>query len=205
MQVIGICGQAQHGKDTFAAIARNSGWRRYAFADNVRRALWALNPLVGVDPAGAEFSLRTLVENEGGTAIGNVGSGPGWDRAKQQPEVRRLLQQMGTEAVRDVISTEAWVMALKKQLDEEQPERVLITDVRFPNEAEAVRSWGGRLLRVVRLNADRTVYQTPGIDLTHASERFVRDLRVDYEIRARSVAELTEATQDFLTLTPVTR
>ena len=52
---------------------------------------------------------------------------------------------------------------------------VVLTDVRFPNEAEAIQAAGGRLVRVVR----------PGQDTSdqHISETALDDLVADVEIQ----------------------
>lgn len=61
-----------------------------------------------------------------------------------------LLQKGGTECMRRGYGDSIWVRTLLRRLLE-QPERaVLIGDVRFPNEAEAIKSWGGILVKVNR-------------------------------------------------------
>ena len=80
------------------------------------------------------------------------------------PTVRELLQKLGTEAMRDVIHPNIWVNALFADYKEGfagdimKPETYndfklpnwVITDVRFPNEAEAIIKHGGVVLRVSR-------------------------------------------------------
>ena len=203
--IIGVTGHAQHGKDTVAGFAKARGFKRYAFADNVRRALYALNPVVWIagevnEETGEEDTnsgwcvrLQPLIENLGGIDGTNTGAGEGWDNAKKLPEVRQLLQRMGTESVRDVVNDEAWVMALRRQLDWEKPDRVVITDVRFPSEAAAVKAWGGTMIRVVRLTEEGDQFVVEGIDLHHGSEAHVETLPVDHEIRATALEDLESA------------
>ena len=66
------------------------------------------------------------------------------------PEVRRLLQVIGTEAGRDIHGIDVWVDmtfdAIQK-LGPDQP--VVLTDIRFANEAQRLRSHGGHLVRRV--------------------------------------------------------
>ena len=62
--------------------------------------------------------------------------------------VGQMLQRLGTDAVRDHFHTEAWVLSLIRRLEPE--ELVVISDVRFPNEVEAVRARQGVILHVVR-------------------------------------------------------
>lgn len=132
---IGLVGYAQTGKDTAAEALAELGYVRVAFADGLRRALYNLNPLV---QSGDEVVyLRHLVD------------ACGWDRAKTECEdVRELLQRMGTEAGRDIHGEDCWVdLGIREA---EKHDKVVFTDVRFPNEAAAVRRWGGGLIRIER-------------------------------------------------------
>jgi hypothetical protein len=55
---------------------------------------------------------------------------------------------MGTEACRHGIADNIWIAALEKRIAGYQD--VVISDVRFPNEIDFVRSAGGVLVRVKR-------------------------------------------------------
>jgi hypothetical protein len=132
-------------------ICRREGWARFAFAD----------------------PLKAIAERIG------------WDGTKRLPDEyhsyhmfdwrttwhpgalngRALLQELGV-AVRDLIDPDAWVMACAKRIAEEADDlpwlkHVVITDVRFPNEAAWVESVGGTVVRVER--------DVP--ELNHVSER----------------------------------
>jgi hypothetical protein len=72
----------------------------------------------------------------------------GWDKAKQEPQVRRLLQDLGISA-RDLIDENIWVTAALGNVDSDQ--RVVVTDVRFENEARMIKIMGGQLWRVKRI------------------------------------------------------
>ena len=69
--------------------------------------------------------------------------GPEWDMT-----VRDFLQKLGTDAVRDGLHTNAWVNALMSDYTSES--KWVITDTRFPNEAEAIRKKDGIMIRVER-------------------------------------------------------
>lgn len=149
-RIIGLCGYATAGKDTAAQTLIADGWTRVALADGVREAVRALNPIVD------DFdNIESLMRNGGG-----------WDKAKHDPEVRRLLQRMGTEAGRNIHGEDCWLKIAKRKIDA-APNSVVITDVRFANEAEAIRSWGGKIIRIDR----------PGVGPIngHASERLPFD------------------------------
>ena len=128
--IIGLAGYARSGKDTVAALMK--GYERRAFADEIRSCLMALNPLVATNEHLAEVVKRQ-----------------GWDAAKvTSPEIRRLLQVMGTEVGREMIHPDLWVQLAIKDL--ESGDKVIFTDVRFVNEAKAIKRLGGSIWRVNR-------------------------------------------------------
>lgn len=132
MMLIGLSGYAQSGKDTAANALRELGYERIAFADVLRSAVYALNPLL-----------------PDGRRVQDVVDEMGWDRAKVNfTEVRTLLQRMGTEVGRNLLGDNIWVDTALANLSEAG--RYVVTDCRFPNEAEAIRSRGGRVYRVTR-------------------------------------------------------
>jgi len=131
--IIGLSGYAQSGKDTVAELlCLNYGYKRVSFADPMREALMRLNPIVGHEP------LAHLVNDYG------------WDVAKANPEVRRLLQVFGTEVGRSLFGETFWIDQAFKRAEEY--ERVVFSDVRFPNEATAIQARGGDVWRINRHN-----------------------------------------------------
>lgn len=82
---------------------------------------------------------------------------------------RRALQLVGTDAMRNNIRQDIWVKALERRIRSTYHRNYVITDVRFPNEAEAIRRWGGHVIRIDR----------PGFSSTdpnrHASETALLD------------------------------
>ena len=81
-----------------------------------------------------------------------------WTDVEKPMSVRDFLQKLGTDAIRDGLHTNAWVNALMSDYkkidynDDEQPEHPnwIITDTRFPNEAQAIKDAGGLVIRVDR-------------------------------------------------------
>src|SRR5581483_8223489 len=64
--------------------------------------------------------------------------------------VREFLQRYGTEGHRDIFGDDFWVdMALPKDLDHSQ-RLLVVTDMRFPNEARRVKELEGITVKVVR-------------------------------------------------------
>lgn len=164
--VIGLSGYARSGKDAVGSVLSDLyGYQRLSFADNLRHALYRLNPLVavGVDEVR---SLRDLVDSLGWERIKNV----------SDPEYgpRPLLQRLGTEVGRQMFGENFWVEQTMKTITSQPDEHFVITDVRFPNEGRAVLDQGGFVVRVER----------PGIEATngHASETAMDDWKFDYVI-----------------------
>ena len=121
---------------------------------------------------------------------------------------RKLLQLLGTEAGRQIIHPNIWVNALfadyvcddcgQKECptDEEDTGQIIhrsfpnwiITDVRFPNEAQAIKDRGGILIRI---NRPQLIER----DFEHLSETALDDYDgFDYVIEnnSDSVADLVE-------------
>jgi dephospho-CoA kinase len=137
--IIGLSGYAQSGKDTFASIlVQKYGYTRVSFADSVRELAYATNPMFDF-VAGEPRFLKDAVDRWG------------WEEVKKHTQVRRLLQNIGLGA-RTVIDDSVWIsLALKKI---HNIEKVVFTDVRFENEADQIKSLGGKIWRVKRINID---------------------------------------------------
>ncbi len=127
--LIGLSGAAGSGKNTVAELL---GFRQTAFATPLYKMLAALTGLPVRD-------LQNRATKE--TPIGWLGKSP-----------RELLQTLGTEWGRNLVAEDVWVRATLQEIAPwlAAGERVAITDVRFDNEAAAVRTAGGRVVRVVR-------------------------------------------------------
>lgn len=174
--ILGLTGYARSGKDSVGQILVDNGYRRLAFADGVRDALYVLNPIVRVETVkefeddgnmcwgfGAERQIKTLRTQT--ARVQDIVKAFGWEVAKTQfAEVRELLQRMGTEVGRDLFGENVWVNRVAAQIVSEQ--NYVITDVRFPNEAAWLKEVGGRLIRIIRpgVEAVNTHVSDAGID-----------------------------------------
>jgi hypothetical protein len=144
--IIGLLGYAQSGKDTVAQVlVEDHGFTRIAFADALREVAYAIDPIVGNFGDGEWpfykddqylLRLREIVDEVG------------WDEAKQHPEIRRLLQVIGTEAGRDIHGQNVWVLLALAKVGIVGD--YVFTDVRFPNEFTALVKQKAYLVRVVR-------------------------------------------------------
>jgi len=132
--IIGLSGYARSGKDTVAELlCLNYGYERVSFADPMRKALYVLSP-----------KLDSIVR------LSEYVDDYGWDVAKQNQEVRRLLQVFGTEVGRKMFGLDFWIDIALKDIDNSK--HVVISDVRFPNEANAIAKLGGSIWRINRHN-----------------------------------------------------
>ncbi len=158
IDVIGLSGYARTGKDTAAKYLRELGFKRVAFADTLRNAAYALDPVIGEG-----YSLQEVIDDYG------------WDGYKNTPfagEVRRILQRLGTEVGRNLIGEDVWVAAT---FDNLPCDKYVVTDVRFPNEADYIRErYDGIIIRIER----------PGVGPIndHPSETALDDYDFDFVI-----------------------
>lgn len=195
--VIGVMGKKRSGKDTFASqLIDVHGFTQVRFADPLRAMLKALDPIVdaratvGGDygyggewfPGPGEPEMITLTEV--------LGSDDDWETAKELPEVRRLMQRIGTEAGRGVLGEHVWVDAAQETLRKIDGPAV-ITDVRFPNEYNFVENvLSGWTVRISRPSLIR-----PAI-LEHASETALDGFFPRYEIINDGTIEELHAAAD---------
>lgn len=162
--IIGLGHQMQVGKDTAAqALVRDLGFIRIGWADKLKDLLARIDPLVM--PGGGSMTVNT---SAGRGRVKYMVTSMGWERAKQDwPEVRRLLQELGLGA-RETFGEDCWIEALKRDLTPGL--HYVIPDTRFPNEAEAIKALGGKLIKITRPDVR-------GAHMGHASELAL----VDYD------------------------
>ncbi len=165
-RLVALSGHAQSGKDTFAAMLSEFGYQRLALADPLREGLYALNPIVQGDHQTKPFRVQEIVDDIG------------WEEAKRMPggEIRGLLQRMGTEFGRTVFGPDIWVETLlEKVWKGPRDQRYVITDCRFPNEAQLLGEEGAVIVRVNR----------PGVRPVndHPSDAGLPEELVDYDIQ----------------------
>lgn len=164
-QLVAFTGTQGSGKDEAGKIlVRVFGYQRLALADPVRDMALAIDPLIPTN--GSYYRLSELVDMFG------------WDRTKRDiSEVRRLLQAIGTDAVRNILGEDSWVKLAANRISSmlDSGTKVVVTDVRFPNEATMIHDLGGILIRLHRSNPEATNTQ-------HVSESHVDTIRCDHDI-----------------------
>lgn len=153
--LIGLSGKSGSGKDTAASLLwKAAGYVRQAFASRLKKAV---AEIYGFD----RYQLHD--------PMGKNTVDPYWGETP-----RAILQRFGTEAVRHGMGQETWVKAAMRVL----PTRACFTDVRFPNEADAIRARGGFLIRLEREGAG-----LQGEAALHPSETVLDDYQFDVVIQ----------------------
>jgi hypothetical protein len=62
---------------------------------------------------------------------------------------REIMQYIGTDIFRN-IKSDVWVSATLNQIERENAQIAIIGDCRFPNEVDAIKSYGGHIIRLTR-------------------------------------------------------
>ena len=143
--IIGIAGKAQSGKNTVGRFFTAYGFEEKSFAYKVKQVASLLTGYP-VEAFESEDIKSSYLDSEWNNADG--------DRMR----VREMLQKIGTDCMRENLHENVWVNALfadykPHKLSEYNPSRWVITDVRFPNEVEAIKERGGFLIKVHRNRA----------------------------------------------------
>lgn len=151
--MLGITGLAGCGKSLAAsALEDGQDFTRVSFAAPLKRMLLAL----GVSSHDKEACPPVLCGQT----------------------VRHALQTLGTEWGRQMIGSDIWVNAAMEHARHRLP--VVFDDVRFENEARAIRQAGGKVIRILR----------PGTrQMDHASEAGIPASLIDLTLENIGTAE----------------
>ena len=131
IKLIGLTGKARSGKDTVGDYLTMYNYETYAMASPIKEACraafgWTDEHLFG--------DLKEVVDPLYGITP------------------REAMQKMGTEFGRDMINPKLWELRAKQQID--STEYLVITDLRFDNEALLVLKSGGIVLNIERDTRD---------------------------------------------------
>lgn len=171
MRLIGLSGAARSGKDTVGSfLVKELDFKRYAFADPLKEC------------ASKMFGLPLKDFYEG-------------DREKVNEfwgfSPRQMLQLLGTEGGRNIFGYDLWTKRAEIEwknhihsfanpsgfMEPIGEAGMVITDVRFQNEAQFVHNMGGIVIHIERQGADGIV----GVS-NHASEAGFPDHLKNYVI-----------------------
>lgn len=156
--IIGLTGGKGCGKSSVARIInRLYGYEHVSFAKPIKDMLRVLGL------GDAELNDPTIKE----IVLDEYGKSP-----------REMMQSLGTEWGRMLVSGNVWISALRKQLDPRKD--YVIDDVRFDNEAIFVRERGA----VIHVERERDIDGD-----THISEAGISENLIDKKIRNISCYE----------------
>lgn len=133
MVIIGIIGNKQVGKDTFAdLLCKHYNYKKYSFADPLKRTCKELYDLT--DDQLTDPILKETLD----------------DRWNKTP--RQILQFIGTDIVRNYIGEDFWINRFNNWLLGETSKRIVVPDIRFKNELEAVIKKNAIVIKIERCN-----------------------------------------------------
>lgn len=142
------------GKTAIASYLIPAGYKRVSFAATIKKMVVVLLRDLGIP----EDEANRLVHEDKHETIPQI-----------KASARHLLQTLGTEYGRSCVHPDLWLMCWQTTVQEHLRSglSVVCDDVRFPNEAQLVRSLGGELWLITR----------PGVERqgSHASEGALDD------------------------------
>lgn len=140
-RLIGLVGYARAGKDTVAGMM--PGFERVGFADALKELLREVNP--EVSHSYDKYAPPDRMDYQ--TALRTNGA----DWVKDNTNARDYMVRLG-RGVRDILGADTWLNVGMAKADAllADGENVVITDVRYLNEAQAIVDRGGELWYIER-------------------------------------------------------
>jgi len=139
-RLFGLAGVAGSGKDTVGKILSDiSGYPVYALASPIKKVC---NELHFWDDRHAYGELKEIID-------------PFWGYSP-----RHAYQTMGTELARKLWREDFWLK--RAEWEYHKSDSLIITDIRFENEAKFIRSNGGQIIHIIREDVPKV--------LSHESE-----------------------------------
>jgi dephospho-CoA kinase len=164
--MIGISGKIGSGKDTACdiIISHDPTWTRVAFADKLKKIV------------------SILTNQEEVTRYDKIK----YTKVSEEYTIGQLYQIVGT-GMKELINNNIWIKSLFT--DPSLPTKIIVSDVRFPEEARAIEDKGGIILRIIgdplqirRNNLDKR-------NLEHISETALDDYPFKYTVNNSSTIE----------------
>jgi hypothetical protein len=140
-KIIGLCGAAYSGKDT-AALAISE-------LDPELSEIFAFaGPLKDACKSLFNFTHEQLYDQDLKEKVD--------DRFHKSP--RQILQWLGTDILRNQINQDFFIMNMKQRIENSKANCIIISDVRFDNEAKFIKSLGGKIIKINRINGKTSEY-----------------------------------------------
>lgn len=154
--IIGLVGQKRVGKTSFSDYLKTKyNFLDIAFADPIKEGIKIMFDLTDEQVNG---NLKEVIDDRWGFTP------------------REFLQIIGTDACRKLIDDDIWIKRLKIELDKQKKSNIVISDIRFPNEAKEVKKMGGILIKITNSNIQLTKSSL------HISEQLIEQINYDYHI-----------------------
>lgn len=157
MNIIGLLGYAGSGKDTVAdMLVQKYNYKKFSFADPIKEAVSSM------------FGL-TIEEIE------HLKNCPDFVDSTNRT-MRYILQTLGTEWGRNTIDERLWINLTKNRIIqhlENSDKNIVISDVRFLNEASMLKTINARLWQVKRFSFHQNLSENEQI---HASEKEIESI-----------------------------
>lgn len=175
--IIGISGKKRAGKNLVTEIFKevlgeaNKSYLHLAFGDSVKKAC---SVALGFEE---DYFFNECVKDEVFEFVDGV-----------KMSGRKIMQVLGTEAARDNFNDSIWLTSVSNKIKRSSVEIILISDLRFKNEFEFIKSNNGFCIRVEReglISEDN-----------HISEIDLDDAKFDFHIYNPKIQEFKDSIRE---------